>query len=60
MERYALLILPSTNRVYASASVAMTQAELEVFNGSVLDNRLAEVSVSTIGGLSYIVARKLG
>ena len=54
MKRYALLILPSTNRVYASASVAMTQSELELFNRSVLDDRIAEVSVSTIGGLNYV------
>jgi hypothetical protein len=62
MGRYALLILPSANRVYASASVAMTQAELGVFNRSVLDNRLADVSVSTIGGLSYVtfLADQLG
>jgi hypothetical protein len=39
IRRYALLILPSSNRVYGSASVAMTWAELEVFNRSVLDNR---------------------
>jgi hypothetical protein len=62
MGRYALLILPSANRVYASASAAMTQAELGVFNGSVLDNRLADVSVSTIGGLRYVtfLADQLG
>jgi hypothetical protein len=54
MGRYALLILPSANRVYASASLAITRAELEVFNRSVLDNRLTDVSVSTIGGLSYV------
>jgi hypothetical protein len=54
MGQYALLILPSTNRVYAAASVAMTQAELEVFNGSVFDNRLAGIGVSAIGGLPYV------
>jgi RMKL-like, methyltransferase domain len=54
MTRYALLILPSTNRVYADASVALTQAELEVFNRSVLGGRLSDVSETTIGGVSYV------
>jgi Putative RNA methylase family UPF0020 len=52
--QYALLILPSANRVYADASVALTQAELEVFNRSVFDGRIGEVSVSTIGGVRYV------
>jgi Putative RNA methylase family UPF0020 len=52
--QYALLILPSANRVYADASVALTQAELEVFNRSVFDGRIAEVSVSAIGGVRYV------
>lgn len=54
MARYALLILPSANRVYANASVALTQAELELFSRSVLDNRLGEMSASTIGGVPYV------
>jgi hypothetical protein len=54
MARYALLILPSANRVYAGASIGLTQAELEVFNSSVLDGRLAEVSATTIGGVPYV------
>lgn len=54
MARYALLILPSVNRVYADASVDLTQAELEVVNQSVLHGRLAELSATTIGGVPYI------
>jgi Putative RNA methylase family UPF0020 len=54
MPRYALLILPSANRVYAGASTALTRAELEVFNRSVLDGRLREVSDATIGGVPYV------
>jgi hypothetical protein len=54
MPHYALLILPSANRVYADASVALAQAELEIFNGSVLDGRISEVSASTIGGVPYV------
>ncbi len=54
MAQYALLILPSANRVYANASVALTQAELGLFSRSVLDDRLGEVSASTIGGVPYV------
>jgi SAM-dependent methyltransferase len=62
MTDYALLILPATNRVYADASVRLTQAELEVFNRSVLDGRLREVSEARIGGVPYVAfsADRLG
>ncbi len=50
MESYALLILPSANRVYAESSVELTVAELEVFNGSVLGGRLSEIRSSSIAG----------
>ena len=54
MARYALLIMPSANRVYANASVALTQAELEVFSRSVLGGRLTDLTASTIGGVPYV------
>jgi hypothetical protein len=54
MARYALLVLPSANRVYADASVALTLAELQVFNGSVLGGRLARPEPATIGGVPYV------
>jgi hypothetical protein len=54
MARYALLIRPSANRVYANSSVMLTQAELEVFSRSVLGGRLGDVAASTIGGVRYI------
>jgi hypothetical protein len=54
MGAYALLILPSANRANAEASVALTQAELEVFNRSVLGARLSDVSATTIGGVPYV------
>jgi Putative RNA methylase family UPF0020 len=54
MARYALLILPSANRVYSGASAALAQAELQVFSGSVLDDRVGEVSETTIGGVAYV------
>ena len=38
---YALLLLPSANRVYADAAVELTMAELEVFNERCWARRLA-------------------
>jgi hypothetical protein len=52
--RYALLVLPSVNRVYTQASWDLVQAELEVFNGSVLGGRLHEIERATIGGVPYV------
>ena len=55
MGRYALLILPATNRVYAEASVRLTQGELGVFNETVLGGRLHDISDTTLGGVPYVV-----
>ncbi|GAA2630175.1 SAM-dependent methyltransferase [Dactylosporangium fulvum] len=62
MAQYALLILPSTNRVYADASVALTRAELAAFNRAVLDGRLSEPAEEPIGGVPYVTfeAERLG
>jgi SAM-dependent methyltransferase len=54
MSRYAFLILPSSNRVYADASVALAQAELEVFNQSVMSGRICGIGDSDIGGVPYV------
>ncbi len=54
MARYALLILPSANRVYAGAATALTQAELQLFSQSVLGGRISEVAQAEIGGLPYV------
>jgi Putative RNA methylase family UPF0020 len=54
MNSYALLLLPSANRVYADAAVDLTVAELEVFNATVLDGRLAGTAPDTIGGVPYV------
>ena len=55
MSRYALLILPSANRVYAGAAVALVQAELAVFGESVLGNRITNIDTDLIGGVPYVV-----
>jgi hypothetical protein len=54
VSRYALLILPSANRVYAEASVELTQAELEVFSTSVLNGLVQGISASVIGAVPYV------
>ena len=54
MGEYALLMLPSANRVYAQAAVDLTLAELAVFNEAVLAGRLADLTAATIGGVGYV------
>src|ERR1700684_1068106 len=54
MCRYALLILPSANRVYAAAATTLTMAELEAFGGSVLGGRIAGAAAATSGGVPYV------
>jgi hypothetical protein len=54
MSRYALLLLPSANRVYADAATALAQAELEVFSRAVLDNRISAIGADIIGGVPYV------
>jgi hypothetical protein len=54
MCRYALLILPSANRVYADAAATLTMAELQAFGGSVLGGRIAGAAAATIGGVPYV------
>lgn len=52
--RYALLILPSSNRVYADSAVALTQAELALFGERALGGRLADIAPARIGGVPYV------
>jgi hypothetical protein len=52
--RYALLILPSANRVYAEASASLARAELEIFSQSVLGGTISEIAETTIGGVPYL------
>ncbi len=54
MRKYVLLILPSANRVYADAAVDLTLAELAVFNTTVLDGAMTDLTQTTIGGLPYV------
>jgi SAM-dependent methyltransferase len=54
MSRYAFLILPSHNRVYADAAAALVRAELGVFNAAVLAGRIGAVEAAEIGGVPYV------
>jgi len=54
MPVYALLILPSSNRVYAASSAALTVAELELCNDTVLGGRLTDLSITQIAGVRYV------
>jgi len=54
MNRYALLILAATNRVYTESSVALTQAELALFGDAVLGGAVTEIEAATIGGVRYV------
>jgi SAM-dependent methyltransferase len=54
MSRYALLVSPSANRVYARAAAPLTVAELGVLGETVLAGRLAEVRPEDVAGVGYV------
>jgi SAM-dependent methyltransferase len=55
MARYALLLLPSANRVYSAAAAAsLAQAELELFSRRALAGSLSDLAPATIGGVPYV------
>ena len=53
MSRYAMLLAPSANRVYADQAARLATAELAAF-GAVFSSPLSEVSVSRLGGVEYL------
>jgi SAM-dependent methyltransferase len=53
--QYALLVLPSANRVYAEASVALTISELGVLAATRLGGRLGVAEATRIGGVTYLL-----
>jgi hypothetical protein len=52
--RYAMLILPSANRVYAESSVDLTAAELDIFAGAVLGGGVGDIAPERIAGVPYV------
>ncbi len=55
MSRYALLIAPSANRVYADAAPRLTRSELAVFGATVLSAPPSGVAGELLGGVPYVV-----
>ena len=53
MPRYALLLAPSANRVYADQAGRLSRAELAAFR-PVLSSDVAEVDATRIGGVEYL------
>ncbi|GIF10395.1 TRM11 family SAM-dependent methyltransferase [Actinoplanes teichomyceticus] len=53
MSRYAMLLAPSANRVYADQASRMSQAELAAF-APVLSSEPAEIGVTRLGGVEYL------
>ena len=49
-----MLLLPSANRVYTSASPELASAELAVFSESVLGGALSEAEITDRGGVPYL------
>lgn len=54
MKRYAVLIYPSANRVYADTSVRLLCAELQVFDARALGGKLTDLAQEIIGGVTYV------
>nr|WP_296076184.1 SAM-dependent methyltransferase [uncultured Actinoplanes sp.] len=53
MPRYALLLAPSANRVYADQAARLSLAELSAFR-SVLSGDLGDLAEMSLGGVSYL------
>jgi SAM-dependent methyltransferase len=53
MSRYALLLAPSANRVYADQAARLSLAELAAFRG-VLSSDLSDASEMSLGGVTYL------
>ncbi|MEU6644871.1 SAM-dependent methyltransferase [Saccharomonospora sp. NPDC046836] len=54
MPEYAILILPSANRVYTETSSRLLRAELAVFGATVLSAPVTDADLRTIGGAEYV------
>jgi SAM-dependent methyltransferase len=52
--RFALLIAPSTNRVYADAALRLTRAEVQIFGDSVLSAPVTDLGEARLGGVPYV------
>ncbi|MFI5888769.1 TRM11 family SAM-dependent methyltransferase [Actinoplanes sp. NPDC051513] len=53
MSRYALLLAPSANRVYADQAARLARAELAAF-GPALSADISDIDVTVLGGVEYL------
>ncbi|WP_433296859.1 TRM11 family SAM-dependent methyltransferase [Actinoplanes sp. CA-030573] len=53
MSRYALLLAPSANRVYADQAGRLARAELAAF-GAVLSSDISDIDALLLGGVEYL------
>jgi SAM-dependent methyltransferase len=62
MSRYAFLVLPSHNRVYADAAPGLARAELAVLSAALPDGKIDADSVAetAIGGVPYVTFEAAG
>jgi len=54
MQRYAMLVAPSSNRVYNAAADKLAIAELDSFNQSQLCEKITNAQMTLIAGVSYL------
>jgi SAM-dependent methyltransferase len=54
MGRYAFLVLPSFNRVYAGVSGTLARAELELFGETAMGGRVRGITNADIAGVPYV------
>lgn len=54
MTDYAILILPSANRLYADSSRRLLRAELAVCGDAALDGKLGQITEGRLGGVDYV------
>jgi SAM-dependent methyltransferase len=55
MTRYALLIAPSSNRVYSGSAPGLTAAELDALDLGVLGGILGRIVSTVLGGVPYLL-----
>ncbi|ASR35332.1 DNA modification methylase [Prauserella marina] len=54
MPEYAILILPSANRVYTETSTGLLRSELAAFGTTVLSTAPSDIGTRRIGGADYV------
>jgi len=55
MPEYAVLVSPSTNRVYTDTAPQMMRSEIQVFGETLLDGKVHDLTETTLGGVPYLL-----